>query len=57
VNFGITWLMARFGESENEDALSVILPRICGRVKSSDILFQKEEKGHAKGSKDLYNRV
>jgi len=35
----------------------VILPRISGRVKSSDILFQKEEKGHAKGSKDLYNRV
>jgi hypothetical protein len=36
---------------------TVILPRIIGRVKSSDILFQKEEKGHAKGSKDLYDRV
>jgi hypothetical protein len=35
----------------------LILPRICGGVKSADILFQKEEKGHAKGSKDLYSRV
>ena len=35
----------------------VILPRICGRVKASDILFQKEDKGHAKSTKDLYRRV
>jgi hypothetical protein len=35
----------------------VILSRICGRVKSSDILFQKEDKGHAKSAKDLYSRV
>ena len=37
--------------------LTLILPRISGTVKSSDRLFQKEEKGHAKGSKDLYDRV
>jgi transposase len=36
---------------------NLILPRIGGGVKASDILFQKEEKGHAKGSKDLYSRV
>jgi hypothetical protein len=36
---------------------SVILPRICGGVKPSSILFQKEGKDHAKGSKDLYTRV
>ncbi len=36
---------------------SVILPRICGRVKSSDILFQKEEKGHAKGLKGTLGEV
>jgi hypothetical protein len=40
-----------------DELTPLILPRISGRVKSSDILFQKEEKGYAKGSKDLYDRV
>jgi len=35
----------------------LILPRICGREKVSDILFSKEGKDHAKGAKDLYTRV
>jgi hypothetical protein len=39
------------------DAIIVILSRIGGGVKSESILFQKERKDHAKGSKDLHNRV
>jgi hypothetical protein len=39
------------------DRQGLILSRICGRGKASDILFQKEGKDHAKGSKDLYTRV
>ncbi len=35
----------------------LILPRICERVKAENILFQKEEQGHAKSAKDLYRRV
>jgi hypothetical protein len=43
--------------TESPGVAQVILPRICGRVKSSDILFQKEDKGHAKSAKDLFSRV
>lgn len=48
---------AHLNSSYVEPIAYVILPRICGRVKSSDILFQKEDKGHAKSAKDLYGRV
>jgi hypothetical protein len=37
--------------------VQLILPRICGREKVSDILFPKEGKDHAEGAKDLYPRV
>ncbi len=35
----------------------VCLPRFCGMVKDSDILFQKEGKDHGKSAKDLHRGV
>jgi len=35
----------------------LILPRLCGGGKSSDILFHKEKKNHGQEPKDLHRRV
>src|SRR5215472_15852348 len=40
-----------------DDSVPLILPRICGREKASDILLSKEDRDHAQGAKDLYTRV
>ncbi len=47
------WLLAILAQRKEY----MILPRICGGVKPSSILFQKEGKDHAKGAEDLYGRV
>jgi hypothetical protein len=37
--------------------MDVTLPRFCGRVKASNILYQKESKDYGKSPKDLYAGV
>ncbi len=47
-------------ENMLRDGLSprlLILPRLCGGGKSSDILFHKEKKNHGQEPKDLHRRV
>ncbi len=48
--------MASDGRSYDESA-TVSLPRFCGMVKVSDILFPKEGKDRGKSAKGLYSGV
>jgi hypothetical protein len=49
--------MHLYEQDKHHGKKELILPRIGGRGKASERLFQKEGKDHAKGSEDLSTRV